>query len=97
MVGLIVTAKNEMRQVDYDAPHYDIIQKAVGGWYEHVHPIGLEWPYCMMVNEEGLMMNLPLNLIGSILYATPSMARPSWAMLSFSKMATTAENLMWSE
>lgn len=76
MVGLIVTAKNEMRQVDYDAPHYDIIQKAVGGWYEHVHPIGLGWSYCMMVNEEGLMMNLPLNLIGSILYGTPQHGQP---------------------
>ncbi len=76
MVGLVVTAKNEMYQMDYDAPHYDVIQKAVGGWYEHVHPVGLERPYCMMVNEEGLLQGLPLNLIGSILYGTPQHGQP---------------------
>ena len=32
---------------------------------------GLERPYCMMVNEEGLLLNLPLNPLGSILYGTP--------------------------
>ena len=31
MKGLIVTTKNEMRLVDYDPPHYDIIREAVGG------------------------------------------------------------------
>lgn len=70
MVGLVVTVKNEMRIVDYDAPHYDVIQKAVGGWYEHVRPKELQAPYCMMVNEEGLLMNLPLNMLGSYLYGT---------------------------
>ncbi len=76
MVGLVVTADCDMYQLDYDAPYYDVIQKAVGGWYEHVHPVGLERPYCMMVNEEGLLLNLPLNLIGSILYCTPQHGQP---------------------
>lgn len=76
MVGLVVTTQNEMCLLDYDAPHYDIIQKAVGGWYEHVRPMGLERPYCMMVNEEGLLLGLPLNLIGSILYGTPQHGQP---------------------
>ncbi len=76
MVGLVVTTENEMSTVEYDAPHYDVIQKAVGGWYEHVHPVGLERPYCMMVNEEGLLQSLPLNLIGSILYGTPQHGQP---------------------
>ncbi len=70
MVGLVVTTKNEMYQLDYDAPHYDGIQKAVGGWYELVHPVGLKSPFCMMVNEEGLMNNLPMNLLGSYLYGS---------------------------
>ena len=76
MVGLVVTADCDMYQLDYDAPHYDIIRKAVGGWYEHVHPVGLERPYCMVVNEEGLLLGLPLNLIGSILYGTPQHGQP---------------------
>lgn len=76
MFGLIVTAKNEMSLVEYDAPHYDVIKTAVDGWYEHVNPIGLEEPYCMMVNEEGLLLNLPLNVTGSLLYGTEIHGQP---------------------
>lgn len=76
MVGLFVTTDNEMSTVEYDAPHYDVIQKAVGGWYERVHPMGLERPYCMMVNEEGLLRNLPVNRLGSELYGTPKHGQP---------------------
>ncbi len=76
MVGLVVTVDCDMYQMAYDAPHYDVIRKAVGGWYEHVHPVGLERPYCMMVNEEGLLHGLPMNLIGSILYGTPQHGQP---------------------
>lgn len=71
MKGLIVTTKNEMRLVDYDPPHYDIIREAVGGgWYEHVLPRRLPHPYCMMVDEEGLLKSLPVNTLGSYLYQT---------------------------
>lgn len=76
MIGLLVTTDNEMSKVEYDAPNYDIINDAVGGWYEHVHPKGLEYPYCMMVNEEGLMHRLPLNLLGSLLYGTQQHGQP---------------------
>lgn len=76
MVGLLVTTDNEMSKVEYDAPHYDIIKEAVGGWYERVCPMGLERPYCMMVNEEGLLHNLPLNRVGSELYGTPLHGQP---------------------
>lgn len=76
MVGLVVTTENEMSTVEYDSPHYDVIKKAVGGWYEHVHPADLERPYCMMVNEEGRLLNLPLNLIGSVLYGSFKHGQP---------------------
>ncbi len=76
MVGLVVTTKKEMYQVDYDAPHYDVISKAVGGRYEHVRPKGLQLPYCMMVNEEGRLMNLPVNLLGSYLYGVLQHGQP---------------------
>lgn len=76
MVGLVITAENEMFTVEYDSPHYDVIRKAVGGRCEHVNPVGLERPYCMMVNEEGLLLDLPFNLIGSVLYGTPQHGQP---------------------
>ena len=85
MVGLVVTVENEMSTVDYDAPHYDVIQKTVGGWYEHVHPVGLERPYCMMVNEEGLLQGLPVNPIGAILYGTPQHGQPIVGNIIFLK------------
>ena len=76
MFGLVITTDNEMSKIEYDAPHYDIIKKAVGGWYERVHPVGLRPPFCMMVNEEGLMLNLPVNNAGSYLYGTYSHGSP---------------------
>lgn len=85
MVGLVVTAENEMSTVEYDSPHYDVIKEAVGGWYEHVRPVGLERPYCMMVNEEGLLLRLPVNLIGSILYGTPQHGQPIVGNIIFLK------------
>ena len=76
MIALVVNTKNEIRRVEYDPPHYDVIKKAVGGWYEHVHPMGLDRPYSMMVNEEGLLLGLPMNRLGSELYGTPRHGQP---------------------
>lgn len=70
MIALVVNTKNEIRRVKYDPPHYEVIREAVGGRYELVCPKGLQEPYCMMVNEEGLPLNLPLNLLGCYLYGT---------------------------
>lgn len=33
-------------------------------------PVCLERPYCMIVNEEGVLLNLPMNMFGSFLYGT---------------------------
>ena len=85
MVALVVTTNNKMFMVDYDAPHYDVIRNAVGGWYEYVHPVGLERPYCMMVNEEGLLLNLPVNRLGSELYGTPKHGQPIVGSVIFLK------------
>lgn len=76
MIALVVNTKNEIHRVEYDPPHYDVIKEAVGGWYEHVHPMGLERPYSMMVNEEGLLLGLPMNRLGSELYGTPRHGQP---------------------
>lgn len=76
MYALVVTAENEIRRIEYDPPHYDVLREAVGGWYEHVRPLGLNRPYSMMVNEEGLLLKLPVNLLGSILYGTTVHGQP---------------------
>lgn len=68
MTGLVITTNQLMRTEEYSYPLHKSIGKTVGGWIEVVHPKLLPAPYCMIVNEEGLLLNLPLNPLGSTLY-----------------------------
>ena len=68
MKGLVITTDSLMRTEEYTTPLHESIGKTVGGWIEVVHPKLLPAPYCMIVNEEGLLLGLPVNLLGSILY-----------------------------
>ena len=68
MKGIVITTKNEMRVQEFSEPAHRSIGDAVGGWAEVVHPMRLEQPYCMIVNEEGILRNLPINFFGSFLY-----------------------------
>ena len=70
MKGIVITTKYEMRVQEFSEPAYKSIGEAVGGWIEVVHPVRLGSPYCMVVNEEGLLRNLPMNAFGSYLYGT---------------------------
>lgn len=85
MFALVVTTENEMHLRKYDPPDYDVIREAVGGWYERVHPMGLNRPYSMMVNEEGLLLGLPLNLLGSWLYGMDQHGQPIVSDIVFVK------------
>ena len=68
MKGIVVTTNNTMRVQEFSEPAHRSIGDAVGGWIEIVHPMRLEQPYCMIVNEEGVLLNLPINTFGSFLY-----------------------------
>lgn len=68
MKGLVITTDSLMRTEEYTNPLHESIGKTVGGWIEVVHPKLLPAPYCMIVNEEGLLLGLPLNPLGSVLY-----------------------------
>lgn len=76
MKGLVITTQQKMKVLDFGEPAYETIGKAVDGWIEVVHPKGLPAPFCMVVNEEGLLRGLPLNLFGSILYGTARHGNP---------------------
>lgn len=47
----------------------EVYQYLVGGWIEVVHAAGLQ-PYhsAMVVNEEGVLLDLPVNPLASMLY-----------------------------
>ena len=70
MKGLVITTNNTMRVQEFSEPAHKSIGEAVGGWIEVVRPVRLERPYCMIVNEEGALLNLPRNIFGSFLYGT---------------------------
>lgn len=70
MKGIVITTKNEMRVQEFSEPAYKSIGDAVGGYFEVVRPVRLKRPYCMIVNEEGMILDLPINSFGSFLYGT---------------------------
>lgn len=70
MKGVVITTADEVSVRDFAAPLNKSLGAVVGGYIELVHPLGLQPPYCMIVNEEGLLKDLPLNRAGSLLYGT---------------------------
>lgn len=70
MKGIVITTTNEMSVKEFDAPLYKSVGEVVDGFIEIVNPRGLPAPYCMLVNEEGLLIDLAFNAVGSFLYQT---------------------------
>lgn len=76
MKGLVISTENEMSAKEFYDPAYKSIGEAVGGYIEVVHPRRLNDPYCMVVNEEGLLIGLPINAYGSYLYCSEQHGSP---------------------
>ena len=49
----------------------DGLQKIVGGYIESVRTMNLEDPLMFVCNEEGIIRELPVNFVGSLLYGEP--------------------------
>lgn len=76
MKGIVVTTDLEIRIEEFSDPLYKTVGSAVGGYIEHVKPARLRHPYCMIVNEEGRLLDLPLNYVGSYFYGTDQRGEP---------------------
>lgn len=76
MKGIVIATNNKIRMQEFSEPAYKSIGDAVGGWIEIVRPVRLKRPYCMIVNEEGALLNLPMNVFGSFLYGTDYHGNP---------------------
>lgn len=76
MKGIVITAQDRIEICEFDPPLYQTVGRAVGGHIEVVHPVGLKRPFVMIVNEEGLCLNLELNALGSVLYGTLAHGHP---------------------
>lgn len=78
MKGIVITTDNKMFVKDFpgEKPLHEEVGEIVGGWIEHVHPMHLQEPFCMIVNEEGRLLDLPRNLVGCGLYGTQEHGQP---------------------
>lgn len=76
MKGIVVTTDNIMTVQEFSVPLYKTVGAAVGGYIKRVKPRGLPEPFCMIVNEEGLLLELEENTLGSVLYGTPTHGQP---------------------
>lgn len=70
-----ITSSNEISVVDVDFDDFRSIQKAVGGMFETVKTQRLNAylgrSVIMLVDEEGILKQLPLNRTGSRFYGYP--------------------------
>ena len=76
MKGVCVSTDSKVEVRDFGKPLYKTVGEAVGGCIEIVHPYGLRRPYVMIVNEEGLLLDLDINPIGCDLYRTMRHGQP---------------------
>ena len=76
MKGIVVTTDLEIRIEEFSDPLNKTVGSAVGGYIEHVKPARRRHPYCMIVNEEGRLLDLPLNYVGSYFYGTDQHGEP---------------------
>lgn len=74
--GIVISTDNMVEVKDFAPPLYQSLGEAVGGTIELVRPRGLARPFVMIVNDEGLLLDLPLNRLGSILYETHKHGSP---------------------
>lgn len=74
--GLVITTEETMYIKEFDLPLYQSVGDVVGGYIEKVSPQGLKEPFCFLCNEEGLLKNLPINVMGSLWYGTLDHGQP---------------------
>lgn len=68
--GVVVTTDGLAYIKEFDRPLHRGCESTLGGWIEVVRPRGLGRPFVMLVNEEGLLHDLPMNMVGSFFYQT---------------------------
>ena len=74
--GIVITADDQLRVQDFSLPLYESAGEVVGGYIEHVNPRLLRRPYCLLVNEEGRLIGLPVNHLASYMYGTHMYGNP---------------------
>ena len=68
MKGVVVTTNNRVSIRSFGEPLYRTAKEVLGGYMEIVYPRGLNRPYLMLCNDEGLLQGLPVNIFASDVY-----------------------------
>ena len=72
MKTLKITTDNKISIIDVDLDDYRVLQQEIGGYVEKVHTqIMYDYfraPVLMLVDEEGLLKDLPTNAVASYFY-----------------------------
>lgn len=76
MKAIKIDTNRNMTVADIPAPLYDGLGELLDGTPEHVRPKRLPPPYCMMVDDCGLVKYLPENPTGGYLYQTDKHGSP---------------------
>ncbi len=76
MKGILVTSDNEIKEVELPAPLYTSASSLLGGGMERIAARRLERPYCLVVNGEGGMLDLPENKVGCYFYESEEHGYP---------------------
>ena len=87
-----VTTDNKISMVDVDFGNFKSIQKAIGGHFETVRTQLMvdyfsDASMIMLVDEEGLIKELPVNALGCALYGTPQHGDPIVGDLIFASIS----------
>ena len=91
MKGIVITPEGETFVQDFPEPLYKTVGAVVGGLIQVVNPKGLPKPFCMIVNEEGRLRNLPFHPIASFWYGTQMHGQPIVGTVVLLKEALNAE------
>lgn len=73
--AVVFTTKNTAYVRDFKEPMSQTAEEVVGDWVERVRPVGLPG-YLMLVNENGLLRDLQVNVAGSLFYGTQFHGNP---------------------
>ena len=86
-----VTTKNVVSIIDVDFDNYKDIQRAIGGHFETVRTERMRAVFgdgdlIMIVDESGLLKQLPENMLGCVLYGTHAHGHPIVGDLIFARI-----------
>ena len=78
--GIVITTNDEISIREFARDGHGVLNTAlrevVGDSIENVSPMYLQHPYCFVCNGDGLLLELPTNTAGCIMYGTAKHGHP---------------------